>query len=367
MKIYLVEIPVKEVVQNYVNNDEEGVIGYNGRLNIRPAFQREFVYKDKQRDEVIKTINNNFPLNVMYWVKNSDDTYGLLDGQQRTVSICEYIKGSFSIDFKFFHNLTDAEKNQILDYKLMIYFCEGTDKERLDWFRVINISGVKLTDQELRNINYTGEWLTEAKKWFSKTGCPAYGIAEKYIKGVALRQDYLETAIRWISSKDNLKIEDYMAMHHHDPNANEIWLYFQSVIAWIKTTFPNWRKEMRGLEWGIFYNKYKSINYDSGKLEKRIKELIDDDEVQSKKGIYEFLLSGEREQKVLNLREFPDKIKIKVYERQKGICPMCDSKKHYEFDEMEADHIIPWNKGGKTVEENCQMLCMPHNRTKSGK
>jgi hypothetical protein len=366
MRIELHEIPVKEVVKNYVNNDEEGVIGYNGRLNIRPSFQREFVYKEKQRDEVIRTINNNFPLNVMYWVKNSDGTYGLLDGQQRTVSICEYVDGGFSIDYRFFHNLTDAERNQILDYKLMIYFCEGTDKERLDWFRIINIAGVKLTDQELRNATYTGQWLTESKKWFSKTNCPAYVNGEKYINGVPLRQDYLETNLKWISSKYNMEIEDYMAAHHHDTDATELWRYFNDVITWVKIIFPNWRKEMRGLEWGILYNKYEKNKYDIARLEKRIKELIDDDEVESKKGIYEFLLSGETEQKVLNLREFSDKIKIKVYERQKGVCPKCGSEKVYEFEKMEADHIVPWSRGGKTVEENCQMLCMHHNRTKSG-
>lgn len=367
MKIQLKEIPIKEVCEGYTDNEENGVWGYGGKLNIRPPFQREFVYKDKQRDEVIKTIKNNFPLNVMYWVKNSDDTFELLDGQQRTISICQYINGDFSLGCKFFHNLTEEEKNIILNYKLMVYFCEGTEKEKLDWFEVINTAGEKLTPQELKNAVYNGSWVTEAKKHFSKTGCPAHSIAEKYLKGITIRQDYLETAIRWISSKDDIEIEEYMARHQHDPNASEIWVYFQSVIDWVKRIFPIYRKDMKGIEWGILYNKYKDVNYDPIILEKRIKEFIDDDEVGNKKGIYKFLLCGEIDDSSLNLRTFDEKTIRKVYEKQKGICPACNSDKHWDIDEMEADHIIPWNKGGKTIEENCQMLCMHHNRTKSGK
>ena len=366
MKIELKEISIQDVCNGYKDNEEGGVVGFGGKLNIRPPFQREFVYKDKQRDEVIKTVINNFPLNVMYWIKNTDGTFELLDGQQRTVSICQYVNGDFSIDYKFFHNLTETEKNEILNYKMMIYFCEGNDKEKLAWFKVINTAGEKLTPQEMKNAIYTGEWLVEAKKHFSKTGCPAFDVGEKYLKGSAIRQDYLETVIRWIASKDNLEIEDYMARHQHDPNASELWVYFQSVIDWVKRIFPTYRKDMKGLEWGVLYNEYKDTKYDPILLEKRIKELIEDDEVGNNKGIYKFLLSGEKEISVLNLRTFDEKTTRKVYERHKGICPHCGSDKHYEFEEMEADHIIPWNKGGKTVEENCQMLCMHHNRTKSG-
>ena len=176
MQIELREISVREVVDGYINNAEDGVVGYCGKLNIRPKYQREFVYRDKQRDSVIETVRKNFPLNVMYWVKNSDDTYEVLDGQQRTISICEYVAGNFSLDFQYFHNLTDTEREQILDYKLMVYFCEGNDREKLDWFKTINIAGEKLTDQELRNAIYTGTWLTDAKRYFSRSGCPAYGI-----------------------------------------------------------------------------------------------------------------------------------------------------------------------------------------------
>ncbi|KAA6314038.1 hypothetical protein EZS27_035286, partial [termite gut metagenome] len=229
MVIELHETPIRNVVENYKNDNEEGVVGYNGKLNIRPKYQREFIYKDKQRDAVIETIKKNFPLNVMYWVKNND-SYEVLDGQQRTISICDYVKGGFSLNCQFFHNLTEDEKNQILDYKLMIYFCEGTDKEKLDWFKIINIAGEKLTDQELRNAIYTGEWLTHAKRYFSKTGCAAYNIANDYLTGTPIRQDYLQTVIKWIN---NNGIEEYMARHQHNPNANELCLYFNRVIDWV--------------------------------------------------------------------------------------------------------------------------------------
>ncbi len=251
MEIKLYEIPIREIVEGYVDSAENGVIGYSGRLNIRPAFQREFIYKDKQRDEVIRTVQKNFPLDVMYWVKNDGGGFELLDGQQRTISICQYVNGDYSIEHRGFHNLTETEKQHILNYRLMIYICEGTDKEKLDWFKIINIAGEQLTAQELRNAIYTGEWLTEAKKYFSKPACPAYNIGSNYLNGASIRQSYLETAIRWLAARDGREIEDYMAEHQHDTNCNELWLYFQSVINWVEVTFPVYRgKEMKGLEWG---------------------------------------------------------------------------------------------------------------------
>ena len=360
MKIQLNEITIREVSNGYLNSDEEGVVGYGKKLNIRPKFQREFVYKDKQRDAVIDTIKKNFPLNVMYWVKNEDGSFEVLDGQQRTISFCEYIAGTFSLNNLYFHNLTDVEKNQILDYKLMIYFCEGNDKEKLDWFKIINIAGEKLTDQELRNAIYSGTWLIDAKRYFSKSGCPAHGMASDYLSGSAIRQDYLETVIRWISGD---KIEDYMSKHQHEPNANELWLYFQNVINWVKVVFPNYRKEMKGVEFGHLYNEFKNKKLDSKKIEKEITELMQDEDVTKKSGIYPYVLT--RQEKYLNIRSFTEKMKREAYERQKGICKKC--KEHFEIEEMEADHIKPWYEGGKTVAENCQMLCKQDNRTKSGK
>jgi len=360
MKIELKEIPVRDLVNGYVNNEEEGVVGYGWKLNIRPKYQREFVYKDKQRDSVIETVRKDFPLNVMYWVKNEDNSYEVLDWQQRTISICEYVAWKFSLNFQYFHNLEDSEKEQILDYKLMVYFCEGNDKEKLDWFKTINIAWEKLTDQELRNAIYTWTWLTEAKKYFSKSGCPAYNIASDYLKGSSIRQEYLETAISWIN---NWNIEEYMAKNQKNPNANELWLYFQSVISWVQVVFPHYRKEMKGISWGILYNEFKNESFDSKKLEEEVVRLMQDEDVTKKWWIYEYILTGK--EKFLNIRAFTDKEKREVFEKQKWICKEC--KKKFEINEMEADHITPWHEWWKTNKQNCQMLCKNCNRTKSGK
>ena len=360
MKIELTHIKVKDVFDGYIDSEEEGVVGYSGKLDIRPKFQREFVYDDKKRAAVIDTINKGFPLNVMYWAKKDDGTYEVLDGQQRTVSFCQYLNGDFSFEGKYAHNLTPDQLDKIENYDLFIYICEGTDSEKLDWFKVINIAGEKLTDQELRNAVYAGPWLTDAKRHFSKSNCPAYGLAEKYMAGTPIRQDYLQSALRWISDGD---IEGYMAKHQHDENASELWQYFQTVISWVQTIFPNYRKEMKGVEWGELYNRFHEASYDAQKLEEIIAQLMIDEEVTAKKGIYEYLLSGD--ERHLSLRAFPDSMKREAYERQQGICANCGE--HFEITEMEADHITPWCEGGKTVSENCQMLCRDCNRRKSSK
>jgi hypothetical protein len=359
MKIELKEITIREIVEGYYNHKEEGIVGYGGRLNIRPAYQREFIYKSKQQEAVIDSIKSNFPLGVMYWIK-TDDGYELLDGQQRTVSICNYVDDTFSINFKYFHNLTDEEKEQILNYTLMVYICEGKTKERLDWFKIINIAGEKLTSQELRNAVYTGPWLLDAKKHFSKTGCPAYDIAKKYLKGTPIRQNYLETAIKWIS---NNHIEDYMAVNQHVANANELWLYFNRVINWTKTVFINYRREMKGIDFGFLYNEFKDSFFDSAAIENEIIALMVDDDVTKKSGIYYYVLT--RDKKFLNIRSFSTGQSRIAYENQGGICPVC--KKDFDIDEMEADHITPWVEGGKTSLNNLQMLCKHCNRLKSNK
>ena len=297
---------------------------------------------------------------MMYWVKNEDGTYEVLDGQQRTISICEYIAGKFSLDYQYFHNLEREEQDQILDYKLMIYFCEGDDKEKLDWFKTINIAGEKLSDQELRNAIYTGPWLTDAKRYFSKTNCPAYNIASDYLKGSSIRQNYLETAIDWISGGN---IEEYMAENQHKLNANGLWLYFQAVIGWVAAIFPNYRKEMRGVAFGALYNECKDNEYDAGILNGKIADLMKDEDVTKKSGVYPYVLTGD--EKYLNIRAFNDNQKREAYERQGGICVKCGE--HFELEEMEGDHITPWCEGGKTIAENCQMLCKHDNRIKSGK
>ncbi|MEO4007299.1 DUF262 domain-containing protein [Flavobacterium sp. CAU 1735] len=362
MNIDLKKISIRELSFGFSDNAEEGIVGYGGNLDIRPPYQREFIYKDRQRDAVIDTVIKKYPLNVMYWAINEDGKYEVIDGQQRTISICQYINGDFSVEGLAFHNLTKDKKESILDYEVMVYFCSGTDSEKLEWFKTINIAGERLTDQELRNAVYSGTWISDAKRYFSKVGCPAYRIGSDYLNGSPIRQEYLETAIDWIS---NGKIENYMSSHQHDPNAGILWRYFQDVISWVKTTFTIYRKEMKGVQWGPLYNKYKDIAYDTKELEDQILKLIDDDDVLNVKGIYPFLLTGE--ERHLNLRVFDDKIKRKVYEAQKGFCPRCGDKVHYQLTEMEADHIKPWHEGGKTVEGNCQMLCKDHNRRKSGK
>ena len=200
MKIELHDIKIKDIFNGYQDSQENGVVGFGGKLNIRPAFQREFVYKEKQRNAVIETVLKGFPLNVMYWAETESGDYELLDGQQRTISICQYLNGDYSLHEKYFHSLSSDIREQIENYELKVYICKGTESEKLDWFKIINIAGVKLTEQELRNAIYTGEWLTDAKRYFSKNGCVAYKIGNKYLNGECNRQDYLETAIRWLAS-----------------------------------------------------------------------------------------------------------------------------------------------------------------------
>ena len=359
MKIALKEITIRELVEGFEDNNEGGVKGYSGRLNIRPPYQREFVYKDKQRDAVINTITKDFPLNVMYWAVCEDGTYEVIDGQQRTISICQYVEGDYAFMERYFHNLQVDEKNKILDYKLMIYLCSGTDSEKLEWFKTINIAGEKLTEQELRNAVYAGSWLADAKRYFSKNNCVAYNIGEDFMVGTPIRQDYLETVISWIS---NGQIEAYMAKQQNKPNANELWLYFQSVISWVKATFIQYRREMKGVDWGVLYEEFKDEEIDSLKLENEIAILMADEDVTKKKGIYAYVLT--KKEKHLSIRAFSDNQKREAYEKQKGICVVC--KNNFEINEMEADHITPWHDGGKTNAINCQMLCKEDNRRKSG-
>lgn len=361
MQIELKEITIKELVDQYKDNEEDGVTGYGGKLDIRPPYQREFIYKDKQRDAVIHTITMDFPLNVMYWAAREDGRFEVIDGQQRTISICQYVSGDFAYLFRYFHNLQKDEQEQILNYKLMVYFCTGTDSEKLEWFKTINIAGEKLTDQELRNAVYFGPWVTDAKKYFSKNNCPAYAIGSDYLDGSPIRQDFLETAIKWIS-KGN--IEEYMALHQNDANALALWQYFQSVITWVSGTFTEKRiKFMKGVDWGSLYNSYKDKVFNTDEIEEETVKLIQDDDVQKKKGIYSYILT--RDEKYLSIRAFTDSQKQKAYEKQNGICNIC--KKHFEIEEMEGDHILPWKDGGKTIDENLQMLCKACNRIKSDK
>lgn len=358
MEVKLKELTIRDLVEDYKDLAEEGVSGYGGRLDIRPPYQREFVYNDEKRKAVIDTVTKGFPLNVMYWAVRDDGNFEIIDGQQRTISVCQYVNSDFSYKGRYFHNLTDDEQKQILDYELTVYECSGTDSEKLAWFRIINIAGEKLTEQELRNAAFPGSWLTDAKRYFSKTGCPAYELGNKYLNGTAIRQDYLETVIKWIS--DN-QIEDYMGKNQKKENATELWKYFTDIIDWIESTFVKYRSDMKGLPWGEFYNEYKDEEFDSVKIESRISDLYEDTEIKSKKGIYYYILNGNS--KYLNLRTFEDHVKKSVYEKQAGKCNHCGEE--FPLNQMHADHIKPWSLGGKTVPENCQILCQSCNAQKS--
>ena len=364
MKIDLHEITVRDLVEDYHDDGEGGVRGYGGKLDIRPPFQREFVYKDKQRDAVIETINNGFPLNVMYWAVRQDGTYEVIDGQQRTISAAQYVIGDYSLDGRYFHNLQDDEQERILNYPLQVYICEGNASEKLDWFRIINIAGERLTDQELRNAVYAGPWVSDAKRRFSRKGaaCPAYAIGSRYLNGRAERQEYLETAIQW-SKDEGQTVEEHMAAHQHDKTATALWSHFQSVINRVEAVFPKYRQQMKGVDWGGLYGQLQDESLDPEKLEADVVRLMIDDDVTKKAGIYPYLLTGE--EKHLNIRAFSDAMRQKAFEIQNGICKSC--KKTFEMSDMEADHITPWTEGGKTVEQNCQMLCKHCNRRKSNK
>ena len=354
------KVTVGDLVNLYSDNEEEGVIGYGGKLDIRPAYQREFIYEPKQRDAVINTVMEGFPLNVMYWAVREDGSFEVLDGQQRTIALCKYKNGDFSYKGLSFHNQPADVQDRILDYELMVYRCQGTDSEKLDWFRIVNIAGERLLEQELLNAIYTGPWLSDAKRYFSKTGCAAYGLGNDYMKGAAIRQEYLETVLSWKSGGD---IEKYMDEHRQDPTAWELWSYFQSVISWVESLFRVKNRYMKGREWGEFYNEFKDKVLDPLETEEKIKRLMLDQDVTKKSGIYAYILSGK--EKHLSIRPFPDEIRILVYEQQGGVCKMCG--KPFSIGEMEADHIKPWSEGGKTEQVNCQMLCREDNRRKGAK
>ncbi len=362
MKIEELKVTVGEVAEGYINDEEEGVTGYNDRLNIRPKYQREFVYKEAQRDEVIRTVMKGLPLNVMYWCKTDSGDFEVLDGQQRTISLCEYIDGSFSVDDKYFYNLPADKKNAILNYPLFVYVCEGAASEKLEWFKIINIAGEELTDQELRNAVYSGSWTSDAKRYFSKTGCAAAALAGDYLKGSSIRQEYLETAISWIANKEGISIEEYMAQHQNDKTAVQLWNYFRSVIDWVQAIFPKKRPEMKGIQWGLLYNLHGArTDLNATELEDKIQKLMGDEDVTKKSGIYEYLLTGD--ERKLSIRAFDRRTMLAAYEKQLHKCIYCG--KTFEFNEMHGDHILAWSKGGTTTPDNCQMLCRDCNLKKS--
>ena len=371
MDIELNRITVRELVDGFENNGDDGVRGYGGKLDIRPPYQREFIYKRSQQIAVIDSILRDFPLNVMYWVARDDGTFEMLDGQQRTLSICDYHEGVFMVPdlsgvSHHFHGLPEDQRKKILDYELLVYFCKGSETERLDWFRVINIAGEKLNDQEMRNAAFSGPWVSDARKRFSRTGAPASGLAGDYVNGKAKRQDFLQKAIEWARNDDET-IEHFMERHRRKSSAVDLWNHFRSIIEWVESVFPNYRSSMKGVDWGGLHRRHGDQDFDPLALEDRVSELHMDDEVQKQGGIYPYVLAGStsRAEKHLDLRTFSVNAKRKKFEEQKKICPECEEE--FKFAQMEGDHIIPWRMGGRTEPGNLQMLCRQCNRQKGGK
>ena len=373
MTIKQISVTVGEITKDYVNNDEQGVRGYKGLLDIRPPYQREFIYNVKEQQAVITTVLNGYPLNIMYWVKRNDDAecpYEVMDGQQRTLSLCEYVAGKFAYDFKNFFNQPADIQKKILDYKLTVYVCEGEESEKLEWFKTINIAGKSLNEQEIRNAVYAGPFVSDAKKHFSKTNCAAYRLGKDLVNGSPIRQEFFKKALDWMAAHETRygkpqTIVGYMSEHQHDLNAGPLWTYFQSVLHWTMDTFnmKKFKKIMKGLDWAKFYDEYHEKSLDIKDMEQRIVDCLSDDEIQKPQGIIPYVLTGE--ERYLDLRAFPEKIKLAVWEQQGHKCTLCGKEFDIEF--MEADHITPWCDGGRTVLENCQVLCRECNRRKGGK
>lgn len=377
MTINEMKIPIGEIIEGYREDAATSrVVAWGGKLDVRPEYQREYVYDDKQRDAVINTVLNKFPLNIMYFVKRPDGTYEVLDGQQRIISICLYTTNRFSVkvpsktlpgkfDTVNYPNLFDELKEVFLGYELQVYICEGTEQEKIDWFQVINIAGEKLEDQEIRNAVLHSAWVTDAKSVFSRRNCAAHRLYGKYLAGDCIRQKYLETAFRWAADSEGITgknaVSDYMMKHRADANANDLWRYFENVFAWVQKNFGKFDKSMNGVEWGYLYNAHKDDMLDPEQLQQRMRELLADREVQKKSGIYEYLLTGS--EKTMNLRQFDDDERQTMYHRQGGRCALCGQA--FDIRQMHGDHIIPWSKGGKTTLDNGQMLCATCNIRKS--
>lgn len=373
MTIKQLEVTIGEITKGYINNEEQGVRGYNGLLDIRPPYQREFIYNEAEQRAVIHTVLNDYPLNVMYWVKRSDDAecpYEVMDGQQRTLSLCQYVAGKFAVDFKYFDNQPADDQKKILDYNLTVYVCEGKESEKLEWFKTINISGKPLNEQEIRNAAYAGPFVSDAKHHFSKSNCGAYRLGKDLVNGSPIRQDFFKKALEWMAEHEtrNGKPQSavgYMAIHQHDKNAIPLWTYFQNVLNWAISTFnmKKFKIIMKGVDWALFYDKYHEQPLDIKTMEDRISDLIGDDEIQKPNGIIPYVLTGD--ERYLDLRTFKDKIKKAIWEKQNHKCAICG--KEFDFEFMEGDHIKPWRKGGRTDIKNCQMLCRQCNRSKGSK
>jgi len=382
------DITVKEICNGFVYNELEGkgLFGLAGKLTIQPEYQRNYIYASdggKREIAVIESILKGYPIGLIYFNKVSDDNFEVLDGQQRITSFGRFVTNKFAIKDEngmeqYFGGFAEDKKNRILDTKLLIYECEGTESEIKEWFKTINIAGVPLNNQELLNAVYSGPFVTLAKEEFSNSQNANIQKWSAYVRGSACRQDFLECAFDWVSKAD---IGDYMSRHRHDTNINELKIYFNCVIDWVSTVFIDVESEMRGLEWGRLYEEYHKKSYSPNKVSEQVKELYADPYIKNRKGVFEYILGGSTDTKLLEVRVFDEATKKSTHTKQtseaekKSIsnCPLCslghDSNKTkvWKLSEMDADHVTAWSKGGATDIKNCQMLCKTHNRAKGNK
>ena len=379
------EITIKEICEGFTSNELEGkgLFGLSGKLTIQPEYQRNYIYADGKKDvAVIDSIIKGYPLGILYFVKTGADSYEVLDGQQRITSFGRYVIGKFAVKVNgmenYFTGLAEDLQEKILNTKLLIYVCEGTESEIKEWFKTINIAGVPLNDQELLNAIYSGKFVTAAKKEFSNSQNSNIQKWSAYIKGDVKRQDFLSCALDWVSKGNK---ETYMSEHRNNDDISELRNYFTSVIDWVSSVFKTVEKEMCGLKWGELYEQYHETPYNPEDVDKQLKVLYSDGAVKNRSGIFEYVLGGCTETKLLNIRIFEDRDKRIVYEKQtkeaeeKGIsnCPFCaisdtpNKIKIWKLAEMDADHVSAWSKGGATDISNCQMLCRPHNIAKGNK
>lgn len=380
------DITIRDICDGFVYNEYEGrgLFGLSGKLTIQPEYQRNYIYAQENRESgVIDSIIKGYPLGLIYFNKVADNKFEVLDGQQRITSIGRYVTNKFPIKDQngmeqYFDGLNQHIQNQILDTHLLIYECAGTETEIKEWFKIINIKGIPLNDQELLNAVYSGPFVTLAKEEFSNSQNANIQKWSAYVSGTVNRQDYLKTALEWVS---NNNISDYMSAHRNDNNIAELKQYFAAVIDWVSSVFQNIEPEMRGLEWGRLYEKYHRQAYDPKIIESKVKELYADPYVKNRKGIFEYVLGGCVDTKLLDVRVFDEATKRAVYAKQTqhaetthtSNCPLCtlghdaNKTKIWKLSDMDADHVTAWSKGGATDIKNCQMLCKSHNRAKGNK